>query len=215
MEKNMKKEILFGGIKMRYELVPIEKLRPLEYVFPQHLKNLTEMIYKDKVMKHPLIVEKEHGIVLDGSHRYVFLLHDSFKLAPVIYVDYNSPHIRVGTHLMHRHIVNGPVNISKKEVVRRGLGGDLFPPRTTRHFFPFRKYDSIDVPLSKLEKGEKKDVKKYVADVSIQDEIKHNKKYLSEIDEEIDEIIKYLEEVRLVEKYLNKQVEEMENETKA
>lgn len=195
---------------MKYELVPVKKLKPLEKVFPYHLKNLTKMIYDDGVMKHPLIAEKEHGIVLDGSHRYIFLLHESFKLAPVIYVNYNSSHIRVGTHLMHRHVIDGLVNISKKEVVRRGLGGDLFPPRTTRHFFPFRKYDPIDIPLSELKKGEKVSVGEYIADVSIQDEINHNKKYLSEIEEEIDEMIRYLEEVRLVKKYLNNQVEEME-----
>lgn len=197
---------------MKYELVPIEKLRPVEHVFAHHLKNLTEMIYRDGVMKFPLIVEKEHGIVLDGSHRYIFLLHESFKLVPVIYVNYNNPHIRVGTHLMHRHVINGPVNISKREVIRRGLEGDLFSPRVTRHFFPFRKYDSIDVPLTKLKKGEKRDVSKYIADVDIQEEIVHNKKYLSEIEEEIDEMIRYLEEVRLLKKYLNKQVEEMEKE---
>ena len=199
---------------MKYELVPIEKLKPLEKVFPHHLKNLTKMIYKDGVMKHPIIAEKTHGIVLDGSHRYVFLLHESFKLVPVIYVDYNNPHIRVGTHLMHRHVINGPVNISKGDVILRGVTENLYPPRTTRHFFPFRKYEQIDVPLSDLKKGEKKDVSKYIADVSLQEEINHNKKYLGEIEEEIDEIIRYLEEVRLVKKYLNKQVEEMESETK-
>jgi len=193
-----------------FELVPVKNLRPLEYVFPNHLKNLTKMIYSDGVMKHPLIVEKEHNIVLDGSHRYIFLLHESFKFAPVIYVDYSSPHIRVGTHLMHRHVVNGPINISKEEVIRRGVTGDLFPPRTTRHFFPFRKYDSIDIPLKKLEKGEKVDVGEYISNVSIQDEINHNKKYLGELEEEVDEIIRYLEEIRLVKKYLTKQIEDME-----
>jgi len=195
---------------MKYQLVPVEKLKPLEKVFPNHLKNLTNIICGDGVMKHPLIAENKYGIILDGSHRYIFLLHESFKFAPVIYVDYNSPHIRVGTHLMHRHVINGPVNISKEEVVRRGITGNLFPPRTTRHFFPFRKYECIDVPLERLKRGKKVDVGEYIANVSIQEEIDHNKKYLKELEEEMDEVIRYLEEIRLVKKYLNKQVEEME-----
>jgi len=195
---------------MKYQLVPVKDLNPLEMVFPNHLKILTEMIYRDGVMKTPLIVEDKHGIVLDGSHRYIFLLHESFKLAPVIYVNYSSPHIRVGTHLMHRHVVNGPVDISKSEVIRRGVTGNLYLPRTTRHFFPFRKNDQIDVPLSDLLKGGKVDVSKYIANVSIQEEIDHNKKYLGEIEEEIDEMIRYLEEIRLTKRYLMKQVEEME-----
>ncbi len=40
------------------KLVPIERLRALEYVFSYHLKNLKKMIYKDEVMKYALIVEK-------------------------------------------------------------------------------------------------------------------------------------------------------------
>ena len=39
------------------------------------------------------------------------------------------------------------MNISKQEVIRRGLAGELFPPRSTRHFFPFRKNNRIDLPL--------------------------------------------------------------------
>jgi len=200
---------------MKYQLVPVEKLKPLEKVFPNHLKNLTNIICGDGVMKHPLIAENKYGIILDGSHRYIFLLHESFKFAPVIYVDYNSPHIRVGTHLMHRHIVKEPLNISKGEVIKRGLTGNLFPPRTTRHFFPFRKYNEINIPLDNLVKQGKNDVSKFIANVEIQEEINHNKKYLHEIEEEIDEIIQYLEEIRLIKKYLNEQVEKMEGKNES
>lgn len=197
---------------MEYELVPVRKMCALEFVFPHHLKNMTKMIYKDGIMKLPLIVEREHNIVLDGSHRHVFLAMEGFKFAPVRYVDYDDPHIRVGTHLMHRHLVDGPVNISKEEVIRRGITGDLFPPRTTRHFFPFRKTETVDIPLSKLGKGDIIDLSGNIADVDIQEEIDHNKKFIREIEDEIDESIRYLEEVRQTKKYLYKQIEEMEKQ---
>jgi len=195
---------------MKYELVPIEKLRALEMIFPHHLENIVKIIHRDGVMKLPLIVEKDHNIVLDGSHRHVFIAMEGFKYAPVRYVDYNDPHIRVGTHLMHRHIIDGPVNISKEEVIRRGLSGDLFPPRTTRHFFPFRKTETVDVPLTDLGKRKSIDMSKHVADVSLQEEIDHNKKFIKEIEDEIDESIRYLEEVRQTKRYLMTQIEEME-----
>ena len=195
---------------MKYELVPIEKLRALEMIFPHHLENIVKIIHRDGVMKLPLIVEKDHNIVLDGSHRHVFIAMEGFKYAPVRYVDYNDPHIRVGTHLMHRHIIDGPVNISKEEVIRRGLSGDLFPPRTTRHFFPFRKTDTVDVPLTDFGKRKPIDMSKHIADVSLQEEIDHNKKFIREIEDEIDESIRYLEEVRQTKRYLMTQIEEME-----
>jgi len=197
---------------MKYELVPIEKLRALEMVFPHHLKNIIKIINQDRVMKLPLIVEEEHNIVLDGSHRHVFIAMEGFKYAPVRYVDYNDPHIRVGTHLMHRHLIAGPVNISKEEVMRRGLTGDLFPPRTTRHFFPFRKTETVDVPLSDLGKRKPIDMSKHIAKVTLEEEIDHNKKFIQEIEDEIDESIRYLEEVRQTKKYLLTQIEEMEKQ---
>ena len=195
---------------MKYELVPIEKLQALEMIFPHHLENIVKIIHRDGVMKLPLIVEKDHNIVLDGSHRHVFIAMEGFKYAPVRYIDYNDPHIRVGTHLMHRHIIDGPVNISKEEVIRRGLSGDLFPPRTTRHFFPFRKTETVDVPLTDLGKRKPIDMSKHVANVSLQEEIDHNKKFIKEIEDEIDESIRYLEEVRQTKRYLMTQIEEME-----
>ena len=195
---------------MEYELVPIEKIRALEHVFPHHLENLKNMIYKNKMVKYALIVEKDHNIVLDGSHRHVVLAMGGFKYAPVHYVNYKDENIRVGTVLSHRFLIEDHVGISKKEVIKRGESGDLFPPRTTRHFFPFRKSERIDIPLSKLGKREPIDMSKNIAKVDISKEINHNVKYIHEIEEEIDEIILYLSEVRQVKKYLLQQIEKMQ-----
>ena len=191
-----------------FEIAPVSKLRPLELVFPTHLKNLSKMILKDKIIKSPILADKKTGIVLDGSHRYVFFLKYGYKTAPVKFVDYDDENIRVGTVLMHKHIIEKDTNISKKEVIARGTSGNLYPPRTTRHFFPFRKPD-ISVPLSELEKCEKIDVAKYIAKASIQEEMDHNKKYIKEIEAEFDEVIRYLEEQRNVKKYLEEQIKEM------
>ena len=120
---------------MKYELIKTKEIKALEFVFPYHLKNLTKMILDSGYITTPLIVTREHNIVLDGSHRHIFLLQKGFKYAPVCFVDYNSDDIRVGTHLMHRHIIEGSKGISKEEVIQRGLTGNLFKPRTTRHFF--------------------------------------------------------------------------------
>ncbi len=192
-----------------YELVPIKKIKTLEFVFPNHLINLSTMIKKDKIMKYALVVEKEHNIVLDGSHRHIFLMMEGYKLAPVCYIDYSSEHVRLGTHRIHRLLVDTSINISKDEVIMRGITGNWFPPRTTRHFFPFLRQE-INVPLSDLKKGMPRDVNKYIANVNINDEIIHNKKYIREIEEETDELITYLEESKRTKKYLLEQIREME-----
>ena len=188
---------------------PIGRLKPLEMVFPNHLNILSKIIMENKTIESPLIADKKTGIILDGSHRYIFFLKFGYKEVVVEFIDYFDENIRVGTHLMHRHIIDGSTNISKQEVIKRGLSGNLFPPRTTRHFFPFRKNTFANVLLKDLKKDKPRDVSQYIADVNIEEEISHNKQYIEEIDFEIDEIIKYLDEVRLTKLYLRKQIEEM------
>ena len=195
-------------------IVPIDRLKPLEKVFRYHLKNLSEMILKEGIVQTPIIADKKHGIVLDGSHRYIFFLMNGFKEVPVKFVDYEDEHIRVGSRLIHRHLVQEKIKISKKEVVRRGIKGDLFYPRTTRHFFPFRKNERINVPLDSLKKGRNIDVESFIANSTFQDEIDHNQKYLSEIEKEFDELIRYMEEIRQTKNYLKTQILMMQEESK-
>ena len=189
---------------MNYEIVPISKLIPLEKVFPTHLKNLEKMIDKDGFILKALIVDVNTGIVLDGSHRYVYFLKRGFKTVPVHWIDYTNENVRVGTRLGHRFLVDGNTILNKKECKKHALTGNLLSPRTTRHFFPFRKID-IALPLSQLKRGKIEDVTNLIADVDISEEIEHNEKYISEINEEVEIIINYLSEVSQTKKYLTKQ----------
>ena len=198
---------------MKYEVVPIDKLHPLELVFPTHLKNLEESIDKDGFLLKAIIADRKTGIILDGSHRYVYLLKRGFKAAPVHWVDYDSEDVRVGTHLRHRFLIDGDSGISKKECKDRALNGNLFFPRTTRHFFTFRKID-IALPLDQLEKGPTVDVFHLIADVDVAEEIAHNEKYIDEINEEVEVIVNYLSEVSQTKKYLMEQITSMKQSRK-
>ena len=191
------------------KLIQVEKLKPLEQVFPHHYENLKKMIYKSGFIKHALIVEDKYNIVLDGSNRHLFLALEGFKYAPVHFVDYSDYHVRVGSNRIHRLIINSPVTVTKDEVIRRGKTGDLYPPRTTRHFIPFLRPE-INIPLDKLGKRKPIDLSMNIADVSIQEEIDHNKKYIEEIDTEMTETIHYMEQSMKTKQYLKKQIEMME-----
>ena len=196
-------------------VTPINFLKPLEKVFLYHLKNLSKMILSKGIVQTPIIADKKHGIVLDGSHRYIFFLMNGFKEVPVKFVDYHDEHIRVGSRLIHRYLIEEKMNISKEEVIKRGLSGNLFPPRTTRHFFPFRKNERINLPLDSLKKGKNVDVGNFIADTTLQNEIDHNQKYLSEIENEFDELIRYMEEIRQTKNYLKNQILMMQEKPKS
>jgi len=79
---------------MKFSIVPMSFLKPLEKVFPLHLEKKA-MINYDGFMLKAIIGGKKTGIVLDGSHRYVYFLINGYKEAPVYFVDYYSDDIRV------------------------------------------------------------------------------------------------------------------------
>lgn len=194
---------------MDYEIIPISTLRPLEKVFPSHLRNLESMINTDGYISKAIIADRKTGIVLDGSHRYVFLLKNGYREAPVHFVDYLSEDIRVGTKLEHRFLVDGTAGISKGECIKNALTGNIYPPRTTRHFFPFRKSD-ISLPLNTLKKEDPIDVSSLIAHVDVSEEIENNRQYIEEISIEIETIVKYLSEVTETKDYLLKQIKLMD-----
>ena len=194
----------------KYELISIEDLRPLELVFPNHLENLRRIIKSDGIIRQALIVDRENKIVLDGSHRHVFLLMEGYQLAPVHFVDYSDPHIRVGTSRIHRMLIKGNVGISKEEVIERGLNSNLFSPRTTRHFFPFLR-EEIDIPLASLVQKSSRDVTMNISNDDLTTEINHNEKYIREIEEESEELIKYIMEGINTKKYLQQQLDIMKD----
>jgi len=194
---------------MKYELIPIEKIKALEHVFPHHLKNLQKMIFKDGYISQPLVVENKHFIVLDGSHKHIILSMGGFKYAPVYLVDYDNPHIRVGSHRQHSFLTDKhPVTITKEDVVERGFSGNLFPPRTTRHIFTFKRPD-LRISLSDLGKREPVDMTSNIANVNISEEINHNKMFVKEIEEEIIAITEYKKQIERTKMYLEKQIKEM------
>lgn len=192
------------GSTVKYEIVSIDSLIPLEQVFPFHLKNLEEMIDRDGFILKAIIADKNSGIILDGSHRYAYFLKKGIKTVPVHWVNYYDENIRVGTHLSHRFLIEEGTNISKDECKERAYTRNLFPPRTTRHFFPFRKID-ISLPLDQLKKGPVKSIKHLIAGVDVGEEIAHNEKFINEINEEVEIIINYLSEVSQTKAYLTEQ----------
>lgn len=200
---------------MRYEIVSIDALRPLEKVFPIHLKNLSSMILSDGYIKKSIIADKETGTVLDGSHRYVFLLKHGFAKAPVTWVNYFDDSVRLGTRLKHRFMVEDKPELKKEECIERALKGDLLPPRTTRHFFTFRKQD-ISVSLEDLRgniqsDGTRGNATDLIANVDVSEELNNNIAYLQEISEETEVIVQYLSEIWETKRYLSDQIFMMDN----
>jgi hypothetical protein len=135
-----------GALRLRasLEVLDIRVPKPHEQTRPELLSELLEEIARDGVLKVPVLVEREHHVILDGHHRWEALRRLGCRRIPAYVVDYASEEISLTTWPGAT-----VATVTKGEVVAHGVKGDLFPPKTTRHLLK-EKLPESPVPLKDL-----------------------------------------------------------------
>ena len=123
-------------------LVPIDTLRQHEQILDKNLTRVQHDMVQDGMVKDPIIVDQRTMVILDGHHRYNALKRMGYKYVPVYLVDYSSDHIAVAAWREGEHV-------TKAEVMRAGLSGNLMPAKTSRHTVPNMPH-GVNVPLAVL-----------------------------------------------------------------
>lgn len=197
---------------MKVTLLPIDQLKPHEKGSPLYLRLLRNEIRKDGVLKYPIIADEETHVILDGMHRWLALKSLGYTLIPVLLVNaFKNQRIRVGRRRVQRYSVDLDQEITVRKVVSAGLKGRLMEPRSTRHFFPFSKFQQINCPLSKLEKNVPQDVSKYVSRMTSIECTLAIRDWLDEISEELEFLTKRKEEVEKERAELLNRVKDLES----
>lgn len=132
-------------------LMDVNSLREHEKVEAKHLEKLKKLIRKDKVLKKPIVVDKNTSIIIDGHTRFNSLKQLGYSRVPVLLIDYNSPEILVRAWNNHG-------KITKEDVIIAGLNGKKFSPKTSKHMVKIgNKIEHvsvlerrINIPLEKL-----------------------------------------------------------------
>lgn len=106
--------------------VSLALLREHEQIESERLRQIREEIRREGRLRHPILVDKHSGVILDGHHRFRAYRELGFETIPCLLVDYHSEVVSVRSR-------RSDIAVSKAEVIRRALSGELFPPKTTRH----------------------------------------------------------------------------------
>jgi len=107
------------GLELKIGLEEIGKVRIHEEIIPELLEKLASAIKSDGVAKHPVIVDSNTLVVLDGMHRVAALERLGCKYLPVCLVDYQSSGVKVGC--WHRAIERR-ASVDELLAVIRALG---------------------------------------------------------------------------------------------
>ena len=130
---------------MKVDLVSMEFLRPHEETIPKKVDELEKMTHRWRAYVLPLVVDKKTGVILDGHHRHQVALRLDLKCLPCVQVDY----IEDDTIELDVWPNCGRDYVSKEEVIKAGLNGELFAPKTSRHRLDDH-LPPISVPLTRL-----------------------------------------------------------------
>lgn len=110
----------------KFRILAISELHPHEEVEREKVEELVQELGSGTAVRHPIWVAAGSLVVLNGHHRLRALERLGARRVPVYLIDYEDPAVELGRWQP------GPA-LSKAEVVRRGLAGKLYPPKTTRH----------------------------------------------------------------------------------
>jgi L-serine kinase (ADP) len=109
-----------------FALVPLRQLKAHEEIDEDNVVELVAELRRSGVFADPIWVARDSLVILNGHHRVEALRRMGAERAPAWILEYD-------TDLVSLEPWRPGLPITKAEVVRRGLGGHLFPPKTTRH----------------------------------------------------------------------------------
>src|SRR3990170_2277406 len=124
-------------LRVTFEILDIRELKPHEELQAPLLAKVMGEIAREGRINVPVLVEREHRVILDGHHRFEALRRLGCRRCPAYVVDYDSEDIGLTT--WPGAVVD---RVTKQEVLDRGLRGPLFPAKTTRHLLRERLPDS-------------------------------------------------------------------------
>ena len=195
MEEQVTSNVLAERSNLKTVLLFIDELKPHEKGSQLYLGLLRQEILRDGILKYPIIADEKTRVIMDGMHRWLALKSLGYTIIPVILVNaFQNPKIRVGKRRIHRYISNSHEEIPIEKVISAGLSRSLMKPRSTRHFFPFSKFQQINYPLHSLRKRIPQDVSKYIAKMTGEEGNLVIKEWREEISEELEFLTKRKEE---------------------
>ena len=108
-----------------HKILDIDRLKQHEQTDKKHLEKLTKQIARSRYVT-PILVDEESKVILDGHHRLNALKDLGYKQIPAFSVDYFNSNVKVVSR-------RPEFKVTKKEIVKRGLAGNPYPPKTTKH----------------------------------------------------------------------------------
>ena len=85
-----------ASMNIELDVVKVSEINPHERFDINRAEILKKRIFRDGFIDEPLIVDKELGMILDGTHRHYILSRAGIRYIPIIKVSYRDDDIKIG-----------------------------------------------------------------------------------------------------------------------
>lgn len=125
--------------RLRYELLALVELLPIEEVDEAAVAVLAEAISYASIWTSPLCIERFTAIVMDGNHRLAAAKRLGLACVPCVRYGYDEVAVSA---------TRDDIDVDGDSIIAKALSGALYPAKTTKHIFP--EYLTVRVPLARL-----------------------------------------------------------------
>ena len=122
------------------ELLEVREIIPSEMVDDNHVRIIIQSIENTRIWTHPIPIDTQTHIVMDGNHRLMAAREIGLKYVPVFSLDYNSQNVKVfhNDQTQKLYDINSLLDIAKTR--------EPLPFKSTKHIFlPILPTCSIDI----------------------------------------------------------------------
>lgn len=109
----------------KIDFVDVNDLNEHEEINLNRVREVYDII-QTNMSVHPILVDNDSKVILDGHHRYNALRKIGVSRIPVFFIDYGSKYVMLDSWRID-------LKVTKDEVIKMGKSNDLFPPKTSRH----------------------------------------------------------------------------------
>lgn len=126
------------------KLLPLNKIKQSEEHDEARVRLLTDNIKDEGIWTHPILVEKQNFIIMDGHHRYQVAKNLNFKRIPCFVLRYDNPYLTVSSRIEN-------LDIQINNIINAGLTGNLLKYKSTKHELLIDLLQ-VRIPIEILEK---------------------------------------------------------------
>lgn len=124
------------------EFVDVATLRHIEGHSARRVTWLAKKIQAEGLWTKPVVLDREHHLVMDGQHRMEVARRLELAVIPALIFDYADVEVW--------SLRPGHYTVTAEEITQRALSGEIYPYKTAKHRFPCGELPELAIAIDEL-----------------------------------------------------------------